>query len=184
MGKLRRIIRTGLVIGVVAGALLAGSARADAAGAVGPYRTSQCGWYLQEGNVLDSKIAQAWLPSVAAVNTRAGVVDRQYVYVSMQWYYRSGSSLVGRPPIWAWTLASDNAYTGTWYTFGSNQVTTGVARNTGYDANSAGGAPDTYMLVSLSWYTGSTVTGSTSFWAQNSHSPNAPYVCNSGGTFF
>lgn len=171
------IATTALILGAVAGT-------ARAAGSPGPYVAGGCGWILQPSIVIDSKLSVAVWPKVAAFDARRGVADSQYVYAAFQWYEHStgGSFVAAGNTEWRWTYASDSSYTIAWKTFGTNLGDQAVTRFGGSDANGAGyGSADQYLYVRLYWYTGSAVTGTSAYWAQNPSNANNAYVCNGGG---
>lgn len=161
---------------------LAGNARA--AGTPGPYVATGCGWIVQQGTVIDSRLSVAIWPKVAAFDARRGVADGQYVYAAFRWYEKNyGGPLVAVGTTeWRWTYAYDSTYTIGWKTFGTNLSDQPVTRNGGFDANAAGnGAADQYLHVTLYYYTRGVVTGTVGYWAVNPNNINNRYVCNGGG---
>lgn len=182
MKTMRRLLVTTVVSIVALGSI---AATAGAAGSLGPHLAPQCGYTMVDGGGLFAeKYATAIWPQVAAYNSRRGIVDRQYVYARFQWYERapgSTSAVAAGNPEWRWTLASDAAYTRTWYTFNTNLPGQAVFRFAGYDATAVNPAADVFLHVSLYWYTGSTVTGSIGYWATNPNNVNNSFVCNGGG---
>lgn len=183
--RLRRRLSALLTLGVLVMGLTTQASPASASGPSRGVATSaqaypqtwntqpQCGWYRQSAYLNDYRITKAWLPWVSGQwSTYQRVwVTVQFVYRETGQVYRSGTFYTyARAGVWSksWTSAA-NGLTG-------QTSVQDAAGESGY----TNVARDVEVLMTLTWFTGTTRTDYNTVWATNPTSTQNQYVCDGG----
>ncbi|WP_426566215.1 hypothetical protein ACPPVT_06580 [Angustibacter sp. McL0619] len=181
--RLRRAVVGGLAAAIAAGLLSIGAAApANATGTTGAYTQTVCGWYIQPGapsSFVDSKITKGTLPWVSGTSTA-----NQLVWVQIRFWHPGGAAgwYVYRTA-WYYTYARAGVWTKTWTNNANGWKNQTLAQDEAPESGYTGGeftSLDTRYSATISWMTGSTVTGTVSNYATAPYNSNNMLVCNGG----